>query len=809
LVSYRPQEPAFMLTASTRLGPYEVVAPLGAGGMGEVYRARDTRLGREVAVKVLPELFAQDPDRRARFEREARAVAALSHPNILAIHDYGTEGAVTYAVMELLEGRTLRSRLAKGPLPWREAVEVGAAIAEGLAAAHAKGIVHRDLKPENLFLTVDGRTKILDFGLARITPPPDPQGNTGPYVPPETDAGTVMGTVGYMSPEQVRGQPVDARSDLFSFGCVLYEVVTGRRAFRRETAAETMTAILHDEPPDLAKSGQQAPAELGRIIRHCLAKGPSQRPPSAHDVALALRATARDPGVHQPPEARRSTRLIVGIAAVALLIGVGGAAAFFLTRGSHPSEVGKPAEEAKALEAVAVLPFENVGGDPKTEYLSDGLADHLINSLSRVRRQDLRVRPFTSVSRYKRQKADVPKIGRELNVQVLVTGTLHQLGDDLSISVALVDAREDRHLWGQRYQGKVGEVLDLQDRIAREVASNLRLRLTGEEERQLAKHHTENPEAHQLYLKGRYFWNKRSREGLEKAIECFRGATDKDPNYAAAWAGLADVYATFPTNTDTRPGDSYRQAIAAARKALEIDDQLAEAYTTLAWVTGLSEFSRPESERLFQRAIALNPNYSTARQWYGQHLTAMGRFDEAELQYRRALELDPLSLIINATAGRAYAYAGRYDAAIEQYRKTLEMAHDFWIARLFLGQVYAEKGMYDEALAELQEAKRLSGGHLEPLSLMGRTYALMGRRADAEQIIEEMKALSSKRYVPPYRMAVVYASLGKNDEALEWLQRACDERGHGVSHLKVDPAFATLRSDPRFHQMLKDMRLLP
>src|SRR5262249_25104192 len=324
-----------MLSASTRLGPYEVVAPLGAGGMGEVYRARDTRLGREVAMKVLPELFAHNPDGEGGLEGEGGAVAALSHPNILAIHDYGTDGAVTYAVMELLEGETLRSRLAQGPLPWQEAVEVGVAISEGLAAALAKGIVHRDLKPENLFLTSDGRTKILDFGLARIPPPADPQGQTGPYVPPETDAGTVMGTVGYMSPEQVRGQPVDARSDLFSFGCVLYEMVAGRRAFSLETSAETMTAILHDEPPDPPKAGQHIRAELGRILRPCLAKSPSQRFQSANDLALTLRATARDSGTQQPPGARRSTRLLAGIVATSLLIGVGGATVFFLTRGSH------------------------------------------------------------------------------------------------------------------------------------------------------------------------------------------------------------------------------------------------------------------------------------------------------------------------------------------------------------------------------------------------------------------------------------------------------------------------------------------
>jgi len=383
-----------VLAVSSRIGPYEIIAPLGAGGMGEVYRARDTRLGREVAVKVLPEPFANNPDCLARFEREARAVAALSHPNILSIHDYGTCEGTTYAVMELLEGETLRSRLTKGPLPWREAIEIGAAIAEGLAAAHVKGIVHRDLKPENLFLTEDGRLKILDFGLARVMPVGNSQSETSPYVLAETNPGTVLGTVGYMSPEQVRAQTADARSDIFSFGCVLYEMVTGRRAFLHETTAETMTAILREEPAEATESGNQVPVELGRVIRHCLAKNPNQRLQSAHDLALGLRAAASDPRI-QPLASSPSAREF---------------------------------DHVKTLEELAVLPFEIISGDPKTEYLSDGLADHLIISLSQVRRDGIKVRPFSSVSRYKRQRADLPTIGRELNVHMIVTGHAAPIG---------------------------------------------------------------------------------------------------------------------------------------------------------------------------------------------------------------------------------------------------------------------------------------------------------------------------------------------------------------------------------------------
>ena len=558
-----------MLAASSRLGPYEIVAPLGAGGMGEVYRARDTRLGREVAVKVLPEPFASNPDRLARFEREAKAVAALSHPNILGIHDYGTHEGVTYAVMELLEGETLGSRLAKGPVPWREAVEFGAAIAEGLAAAHAKGIVHRDLKPENLFLTADGRVKILDFGLARMTPLANMQSETGPYVPAETDAGTVMGTVGYMSPEQVRGQTADARSDLFSFGCVLYEMVVGRRPFQRDTAAETMTAILHDEPPDPTVSGKQVPAELGRLIRHCLAKSPNQRLQSARDLSLGLRATATDPGYHRPVVTRPRPRLVVTLIAAMLLIGGIAASAYFLTRGGKPSDLGKPAEEAKTIEALAVLPFVNVGGDPKTEYLSDGLAEHLINSLSRVGREGLKVRPFTSVSRYKGKEPNIPTFGRELNVQMIVTGKLHQEGDDLTISVAVVDVREDNQFWGDTYRGKRDGILDLQDRIARDVAANLRLRLSGEEEQRLTKRHTEDPEAYLLYREGVYHWNKFIEPELKTAKEYFERALKKDPNYALAYSGLARYYILLGA-VHRGPQETFPEARKYLAKALAI-----------------------------------------------------------------------------------------------------------------------------------------------------------------------------------------------------------------------------------------------
>jgi serine/threonine-protein kinase len=796
-----------MLEASTRLGPYEIVAPLGAGGMGEVYRARDTRLGREVAIKVLPEAFASSPDRQARFEREARAVAALSHPNILAIHDYGTQDGVTFAVMELLEGETLRSRSAKGPLPWREAVEIGAAIADGLAAAHAKGIIHRDLKPENLFLTADGRVKILDFGLARIDPPPGSEVETDPYLPAATSPGVVMGTAGYMSPEQVRGQPVDARSDLFSFGCVLYEAVTGVRAFQRDTGAETMTAILHDEPPDLSGSGRPVPAELGRIIRQCLAKNPNQRLHSARDLALGLRASASDPHLHRVPPARPFARRLVAASAAALLIGAIAASVYFLNKNQNPSGVPAPSAGAKAIESVAVLPFENQGGDPKTEPFSEGIPETVIHRLSRMRLPDLKVRSLLSVSHYKGRKPDLEEIRRELRVGAVVTGRVQQPGDRLVVSVAITDARDGSEIWSAEYEWKLDDIVALQDRIAKDIAAHLHLRLTGEEEGRLAKRDTENSEAYQLYLKGRYFWNKRTPEGLEKAIQHFQKAIGADPNYALAWAGLADVYLVSIANAEKRPSDTLPKAKAAANRALEFDNQLAEAYTTLAAV-GDHEWNWSESEALFKTAIKLKPEYASAHQWYAILLTKLRRFDEAREQDRQAQEADPLSLIVSATAARNCFLAGRYDAAIEQCRKTLEMDRDFGPAHTFLAEALLSKdGKYEEALGELQARETLWGESSRVLAQRGRAYALMGRRVDALKIIDRLKALSRDRYIPPSQLALIYASLRENKLALDWLEEALDQQDLLLSFINVEPAYEELRSDPRFVQLLRRIRL--
>src|SRR5262245_19951526 len=630
-----------MLSAGTQLGPYTIRSPLGAGAMGEVYRASDTRLDREVAIKVLAAQVAHDPTRLARFEREAKAVAALSHPNILAIHDYGSDHGQTFAVMELLEGETLGARISRGGLPWRKAVEIAQAIAEGLAAAHTKGIIHRDLKPDNIFLTTDGRVKILDFGLARVEPPLSSSGDaaTGTYHPAETNAGTILGTVGYMSPEQVRGREVDGRSDIFSLGCVLYEMTSGQRAFAGPSAMDTMTAILHDEPPELSESGKRNPLELQRVIQHCLEKDPAERFQSARDLAFALRALFQDSGPIQiAPAASRV--LPIPWLVTFMVAAIAASLAVYLSR--------RPATPVQPFEAIAVLPFVNESNDPDADHLSDGIPESIIQSLYEAR--GLTVRPFSSTSRYRARlkDLDLQEVAQKLNVQAVVTGKLKQRKNRLLLSAELIDARENKGLWFGSYDRQQQDIQAIQDEITQQICGKLGIRLTSEEQKRLVKHATGDSEAYQLYLKGRYHWNKRTTEALNRGIEYFRQAVEKDPAFALANVGLADCYVLLPSRDPPRqPIEVYPLAKAHALKALDLDDSLAEAHASLGFIKHNYDWDWQGAESEYRRAIELNPNYATAEHWYALHLEGVGRLDEAVAHFRRARELDPLSLIIN------------------------------------------------------------------------------------------------------------------------------------------------------------------
>ncbi|HYM13019.1 MAG TPA: protein kinase [Bryobacterales bacterium] len=755
------------LEAGARLGPYEILGPIGAGGMGEVYRARDPRLGREVAIKVLPEHLAKDPEALARFEREAKAVAALSHPNILAIFDVGTEQGVSYVVTELLEGETLRARLTRGVMAWRKAAETGIALANGVAAAHSKEIIHRDLKPENIFLTSDGRVKLLDFGLARFKPLISPQAETAAAA--KTAAGTVMGTAGYMSPEQVRGAPVGPGSDIFSLGCVLYEMVSGRRAFPGKTAMETMSAILRDAPKELTASGTQIPIEIDRLISHCLEKNPEERFQSARDLAYDLKA---------------------------LLGGSGSAAP---TQGPLP-------ESGKAISSIAVLPFANASRDPDAEYLSDGITESIINSLAKL--AQLRVTPRSTVFRYKGQDVDPQAAGRELNVRVVLTGRVIQRGEALVVGTELVDVVEGAQLWGERYNRKLADIFALEEEIARKISESLRMKLSGEEKERLAKRFTENSEAYQLYLKGRYYWTKRTPDGMKKGVGYFQQAIEKDPGYALAYSGLADCYSLLTIYGVFPPREGWAKAKAAAAASVALDPELAEGRTSLAFLRAFGDWDWAAAEKEFQRAIELDPSYWVAPYWFGLVLAFCGRHEEAEQQSRRAVELEPVSPIVRHMTAMISLVGRRYAQAIDRCLESLDLDPDYPLLRLWLGLAYEQESKFDEAIQELETARQVMGGLPFAAAPLAHAQAVAGAETEARRLLRELLELAEHGPVDAYSVALIYAGLGEQDQALAWLEKACDSRsGMLTIFAKSDRRLDALRSDARFEKILRRMGL--
>ncbi len=770
--------------AGITLGRYRLLSPIGAGGMGEVYQALDTRLDREVAVKILPARLADNPDAMRRFEREAKAVAALSHPNILSIHDFGNEQGVSYAVMELLKGETLRSRLSHGALPWRKAVGIGGEIAEGLSAAHAKGITHRDLKPENIFLTSDGRTKILDFGLARVNASNSDGNNTSATtVPRITDAGVVMGTPGYMSPEQVRGAEVEAPSDIFSFGSVLYEIVTGRRPFVGKTVADTMAAILRDDPPDLAESGKNIPPDLEQVIIHCLEKNPAERFQSARDLAFALKTISGESGksktLPKPLSLRSRAAVLSAAGLLLLLLGL----ALYMILGSEKSV------------SIVVLPFSD-GVD--TEYISDGITESITNNLSQL--PQLRVIARTTAFSYKGRTLNSQEVGKELRVHAVITGKAVLRGDAPSVQAELTDVATGAQIWGDKYDLKLSDIFTVQEKIARAVCERLGVRLTGEQQQLMAKRYTQNTDAYDLYLRGLYHWNKRTEEDTKKGIVQFTQAIAKDSNYALAYVGLANSY--IWAGNALPPKEAMPAAKVMAMKALQINDNLAEAHTSLAAVNLLHDWNWSEAEKEFKRAIALNLNYPTAHQWYAEYLTAMGRHEEAITAIKQALALDPRAPIINRDVGWHYYCARRYDLAIEYCENALRIDPTFVQAYALLGLAYVKKEMFPEAIAKLQKAVGLSRS-ANNLTRLGYAYASFGRRDEALQILNELTGSSNGDFVSPTYIAVIYAGLGDKEQAFAWLEKDYQDRSQVLIYLKVFPMLDGLRSDPRFLRMMR------
>jgi|RhiMethySRZTD1v2_1073278.scaffolds.fasta_scaffold01301_18 eukaryotic-like serine/threonine-protein kinase len=743
------------LAAGSSLGPYEVQSRIGAGGMGEVYRARDTTLGRDVAIKVLPQAFAQDPERLARFEREAKTLAALNHPSIAQI--YGLErvagfGGVSALVMELVEGETLRGRIAGGPLPVPAALDVAIALADALAAVHAKGITHRDLKPENIILTADGRIKILDFGLARWQAQSDADQDL--TVPSDaTQAGVMMGTVGYMSPEQVRGEKVEATSDIFSLGCVVYEMLTARRAFERATPADTLAAILKEDP---ALEG--VPSQVRRVVARCLEKYPRERFQSARDLAFDLRglATARD-------------------------------------------------TDAEPGDSLAVVPFTNAGG-PDAEYLSDGIAESLTNAFSQIPR--LRIVPRSLVSRYKGREIDPRVVGAELGARMLLSGKVVERGGRLSVQVELVDAAANKQLWGERLHRPIADIFEVEEEITRQIVDKLRVRLSGDEQKQLVRRSTEDSEAYQLYLKARYHFLRRTVEGLEKSIQLCEQAIERDPNFALAHAAITDSCLVLISIVAYDPRPIRERAKTAALRAVEADPALAEAHNALAYARVCCDRDWLGAEQSFRHALTLNPSAWIAHDWYALTLAAQNRIDDALTQNRLAQELEPLSVVLHHHAAWVLFLGRRYAEAVEQSRRTLELEPTFPFAFLWSGLALEQQSNSEEAIAALKRASELTGGIGIIQGALGHALVKSGRREEAEAFVRELERSSATRYVEPYSFALIDVARGDVEGAFSWLEKACQTTSSWITlFLKSDPRMDVLRSDPRFADLLARMRL--
>jgi len=819
------------LTDNTTILHYRILSLLGAGGMGEVYLAHDTKLDRRVALKILPEEFAGDPERMRRFVQEARSASALNHPNIITIHEIGDCEGSHFIATEYVEGETLSRRLRGESMSLRSALDVAIQIASALEAAHIAGIVHRDIKPDNVMIRPDGFVKLLDFGIAKLTEknrePIDEDAATA--IKSGTSPGMIVGTAAYMSPEQGRGKQVDHRTDIFSFGVVLYEMLTVKHPFEGENAMDVIGSILHKEPTPIRQLLPGIPQDIERLINKTLRKDREERYQTAKDLLIDLKDARQELEVQSrlertsPPNRedpntqikaatttdvphttssaeylvneiqKRKRGIAIGLIVLFLaLIGVG----YWL--------FGNRAAAAKQIESIAVMPFVNESGNADVEYLSDGMTETLISSLSQL--PNLSVKARSTVFRYKGKTPEARTIGKELNVQAILNGRVVQRGDQLTLSLELDDAITENVIWSQQYNRKQTDLVTLQSEIAHDVSNKLKTKLSGADAAKVEKTYTTNAEAYQLYLKGKFFWNKRTGESLQQAAELYRQAAEKDPNYALAYSGLAETFVLFSSYDVAPANDSMPQAKAAALRALEIDDSLAEAHTALAFYLSNYEWDRDGAEKEYRRAIELKPNYATAHHWLGADLSNVKRFDDGLVELRRAEELDPLSPIIGTNLGDTLVYARRYDEAIAQYRRTLVRDPEFGYAHQALGWAYGSKGMYPEAIAETRTAIELRNGS-SAKGYLGLWLAKSGKRDEAVKLLSELKQKATLGYVQSYTFAVIYIGLGDKEEALNWLEKQMSDRSETANGYAVFPELDDLRSEPRFKEMLKRMNL--
>ncbi len=776
---------------------YKILEKLGEGGMGVVYKAEDTKLKRLVAVKFLPKRLSVHGEERERFTFEAQAASALNHPNICTIYEIDEENDETFMVMEFIDGMTLREwirRKAEAPEGYRkigvrESVDLATQIAEGLEKAHEKGIIHRDIKSENIMVTEDLRAKIMDFGLAKLR-----------GVSKLTKTGSTIGTVAYMSPEQVEGAETDNRTDIFSYGVVMYELLAGQLPFRAAHETAMMYEIINVEPKSLAEVRSSIEAELSRIVMKCLEKNRDERYQSMREVAVDLKRFRRDstgklterPSVvrERTPAAeikgRGSSPKPFMVAGAALLLLAAASWFFFSARGTIK------------LDSLAVLPFTNVSPEADKEYLTEGITENIINKVSGF--SHMRVVPRSLVNKYKGKEVDPREAGKELNVSAVLTGKVTQRGDQLIVQAELIDVQNVSQIWGEQYDGKLGDLLTVQEDIVRKLAEKLQVEPAKEEKSTLTTRHTTTPEAYQLYLKGRYFWNKRTDDDVRKAFGYFQQAIDIDPLYAGGYAGIASCYAVGnPWNY--QPKELVPRMKAAATKALELDDALAEAHATLAISKCYYEFDFIDGERELRRAIALDPNYPTAHHWLGEFLVFMGRFDEGFAEYKKALELDPLSLAIASDYGRSLFLARQYDRSIEQLKKTIDMDPNFVRSHFYLVDPYLQKGLPDSAFQEIVSGLRAEGGSPKLIDTLKEIYKSGGMKGIA--IFRVDRAAKDSTAFTPNVLAASYLVLGDRRNALRWLERTYEQRSNLIVMIKTDPFYDPLRSEPEFVALLK------
>ena len=825
--------------------------------MGEVFLGEDTRQhGRKVALKVLPFDLTKSESRLRRFKQEARAILALNHPNILTVFEIGEDNGSHYIATEYIDGETVRHCLWRGPFKLDEAIGIGLQVAMALEAAHEAGIVHRDIKPENIMLrhdkfVRDRFVKVLDFGLAKLTdrdaPTTDPEAVTIPIT--ETNPGTIMGTSGYMSPEQALGESVDERTDVFSLGVVLYEMVAGKPPFKGKTDSHTRVSIIDHEPVPLVEHVEDVPRQFERIVTKALGKDRLKRYQTITDLKLDLEQlrdelhtsdgpeltrssirstetdslatmptvsrshveTVSDPGtvsssastsfINQPNRSKWMALAAVGVLAVLAVV----VAAVLYTRSNS------------TINSVAILPFVNDSKDPNAEYLSDGLTESIINSLSQL--PNLRVMSRNAAFRFKGSNQDPLEAGRSLNVGAVLTGRLVKLDDRLVIKTELIKVADGSQIWGAEYNSTLADIFAVQDEVSKKISQSLRVRLSGEDEEKLAKRYTKDAEAYQLYLKGRYFWNKRNEEGFRNGIDYFKRAEEKDPTFALAFSGLADSYALLCDIGVVRPVDEMPKAKAAAEKAVDADPGLAEAYTSRAFVRLAYDWDWLGAQSDFQQALKLNPKYPTAHQWYASYLMQMGKFSLAKAEIEEAHKLDPLSPIISANSGLYSYYEHNYDDAIAKYKLTLKSDPDFWVARHYLALADVQKGMHDDAIAELRKLiKAPADGPIpnevieresEACASLGFAYGMAAKNREALAILSQLDALSKRRYVSPLYFAIVYAGLKDNDKAIEYLNKAFDARHPGLVLIRIEPMFDALRADERFKTLIKRFEPIP